>query len=152
MPKTIDSLSELRHSGINNLYTKIPERITVIDDDSITNLFCKLIIQQALGTNIEIRTFTKPQKALDTIEKEYSNRPVKTILFLDINMPVLNGWEVLEKLEGSEIDIKKYITVYMLSSSVDPRDRMRSEGSPLVKGFIEKPLDVPVVHRVCGIK
>lgn len=151
MPKNIDSLSELRHSGIDNLYMKIPERITVIDDDSITNLFCKLIIQQALGMNVEIRTFTKPQKALDTIEKEYSDHPVNTILFLDVNMPVLNGWEVLEKLEGSDIDFKKYITVYMLSSSVDPRDRERSEDSPLVKGFIEKPLNVPIVRRICGV-
>jgi two-component system, chemotaxis family, chemotaxis protein CheY len=129
----------------------IPGRITIIDDDSINNLFTKIIIKEAVGEGVDIRTFTHPRKAVEMIETEYAENPVKTILFLDINMPVFNGWEVLEQLENSSVDIKKYITIYMLSSSVDPIDKKRSKNSALVKGLVEKPLDVPKLREICGI-
>jgi len=130
---------------------KIPGRITIIDDDSINNLFSKIIIKEAVGEGVDVRTFTHPRKAVEMIETEYAENPVKTILFLDINMPVFNGWEVLEQLENSDVNIKKYITIYMLSSSVDPIDMKRSKNSPLVKGLVEKPLDVPKLREICGI-
>lgn len=129
----------------------IPGRITIIDDDSINNLFSKIIIKEAFGEGVDIRTFTHPRKAVEIIETEYAENPVKTILFLDINMPVFNGWEVLEQLENSDVNIKKYITIYMLSSSVDPIDMKRSKNSPLVSGLVEKPLDVPKLREICGI-
>jgi CheY-like chemotaxis protein len=129
----------------------IPGRITIIDDDSINNLFSKIVIKEAVGEGVDIRTFTHPRKAVEMIETEYAENPVKTILFLDINMPVFNGWEVLEQLENSDVNIKKYITIYMLSSSVDPIDMKRSQNSPLVKGLVEKPLDVPKLREICGI-
>jgi len=130
---------------------KIPGRITIIDDDSINNLFSKIVIKEAVGEGVDIRTFTHPRKAVEMIETEYAENPVKTILFLDINMPVFNGWEVLEQLENSDVNIKKYITIYMLSSSVDPIDMKRSKNSPLVKGLVEKPLDVPKLREIFGI-
>lgn len=129
----------------------IPGRITIIDDDSINNLFSKIVIKEAVGEGVDIRTFTHPRKAVEMIETEYAENPVNTILFLDINMPVFNGWEVLEQLENSEVNIKKYITIYMLSSSVDPIDMKRSKNSPLVSGLVEKPLDVPKLREICGI-
>lgn len=129
----------------------IPGRITIIDDDSINNLFSKIVIKEAVGEGVDIRTFTHPRKAVEMIETEYAENPVNTILFLDINMPVFNGWEVLEQLENSDVNIKKYITIYMLSSSVDPIDMKRSKNSPLVSGLVEKPLDVPKLREICGI-
>ncbi len=131
---------------------KIPERFIVVDDDSITNLLCKIIIEEAVGKNSDIRVFAAPQKALDYIDSEYSTNPVLTLMFLDINMPHLSGWDVLEKLVNSPVKINEYITINMLSSSVDPKDRERAEANPLVSGFLEKPLSVELVQELCEMK
>ncbi len=130
---------------------KIPERFIVIDDDSVANLLNTIIIKKAVGKNSDIRAFVKPIKAVEYIEAEYSSHPVKTFLSLDINMSGLNGWDVLDKLRALKIRIKDFITIYILSSSIDPRDRERAEANPLVSGFLEKPLSVELVQELCGI-
>jgi len=135
---------------------EIPKRIIVVDDDSINNMYCRYIIKEALenvasNEESEIVMFAIPQKALNYINSEYLANPVPTLIFLDINMPVLSGWDVLEELERSEVVIKDFFKIYILSSSVDPVDKERADNSPLVSGFLEKPLDVNIVRSICGI-
>ncbi len=130
---------------------EIPKRIIVIDDDSINNMFCKYIINEALDDKVEIMMFTRPQKAIDYINSEYQKDPVPTLMFLDINMPVLSGWDVLDALVKSDVIINQYFKIYMLSSSVDPKDKEKANNSNLVKGFIEKPLDVNIIRKICGM-
>lgn len=130
---------------------EIPERIIVIDDDSINNMFCRYVINEVLNDKVEILTFAIPQKAVDYIKTEYSSRPVTTLVFLDINMPGLSGWDVLDEFKRSEKIISKYFNIYILSSSVDPKDRQRAQSSKYVDGFLEKPLDARNVSRICGI-
>ncbi len=130
---------------------EIPGRIVVIDDDSINNMYCKYIIDEVLDSKVEIIMFTNPKKALEYINTEYTAAPIPTLMFLDINMPQLSGWNVLEELERSDVVINDYFNVYMLSSSVDPNDRARAQNSKFVRGFLEKPLDIDVVKNICGI-
>ncbi len=66
----------------------------IVDDDSLNNTICTMILEEALG-DIEINEFTEPEKALLFI-RENVNSP--TILFLDINMPTLNGWEFFRRI------------------------------------------------------
>lgn len=129
----------------------IPERILVIDDDSINNMLCKYIINEVLNNTVEIIAFAIPQRAVDYIKTEYSSKPVQTLVFLDINMPGLSGWDVLDELSRSKILINKYFRIFILSSSVDPNDKRRANISPLVNGFIEKPLEENIVKKTCGI-
>jgi CheY-like chemotaxis protein len=130
---------------------EIPQRIIVIDDDSINNMFCKFIIKEALSDKVEIIMFTRPQKAVDYINIEYSVNPASTVMFLDINMPVLSGWDVLYELERSDVIINQYFKIYILSSSVDPKDKDRARCSRFVNGFLEKPLEAKNVREICGI-
>ena len=117
-------------------------RFVVIDDDSINNHICVNAARIVLpGT--DIRTFTDPQEGLDYILSTYSLPGMgETILLLDINMPVLSGWDVLDRFTDFPEAIKKQFTIYILSSSVADMDRQKADDTQLVSGFIEKPLSV----------
>jgi CheY-like chemotaxis protein len=64
----------------------------------------------------------------------------KTVLFLDINMPGLNGWQVLAQLEQLPKALRKHLDVYILTTSPNVRDEYRASRSPLVKCYLQKPL------------
>ncbi len=74
------------------------KRFILVDDDPLTNLLTKKIIERNLG-EVEVKDFDIPELALEYIETEFDNKQSngKTVLFLDINMPTLTGWEFLDK-------------------------------------------------------
>ena len=104
----------------------------MVDDDRIFLSLAQLVIKSVFD-DVDIVTSKNGLEGLMNLEKEPPN-----ILFLDINMPVMDGWEFLSALKekGDEILFPIFIT----SSSVDPEDREKAERHPLVKGFIEKPI------------
>jgi CheY-like chemotaxis protein len=64
------------------------------------------------------------------------------VIFLDINMPVMNGWEFLDALGKKTTEIAEIPHIYLLSSSLDPVDKNKASQINLVKGFISKPLEI----------
>ena len=100
---------------------------------------------------MEIKTFEVPEEALAFIQNEYSTKSAPTVLFLDINMPTLTGWEFLEEYEKFSEEVKSQINIYILSSSVDLRDKDKEKGNKYIKGFISKPLDHETILSVAGI-
>jgi response regulator RpfG family c-di-GMP phosphodiesterase len=116
-----------------------PERFLLIDDDLFNNILCWSLINKVFN-DVETFSFTDAQKGLNYIEVEYLKSPVPTVLFLDINMPNLTGWDVLERFKLFSDDIKQHITVFLLSSSIDLNDKERAYANPLVTDYIEKPL------------
>jgi CheY-like chemotaxis protein len=60
------------------------------------------------------------------------------LILVDINMPVMNGWDFLK--EYAQVESSREDTIIMLSSSIDFQDRQKSKDFPYVDGFIEKPL------------
>ncbi|WP_424494375.1 response regulator [Salinimicrobium sp. GXAS 041] len=114
----------------------------VIDDDSTNNLICNYTIKR-FDREANVRLFEKPENALQVISKEYANlseaRP--TVLFLDINMPSMTGWEVLEEFKNFDNEIREQFKIYMLSSSIEDLTQERDQ-YPFLAGFISKPLKV----------
>ena len=117
----------------------------VVDDDQINNMICRKIIQKTiLGS--EVQTFTDPDTALIYIKSSFSRKEApKTIVFLDINMPAITGWEFLDSFERFDTRVKESLVIFMLSSSVDPNDRQRALNNPNVTGYVEKPLTIEKV-------
>lgn len=119
----------------------MPDRFMVIDDDPISNMLCKLAIQRCFK-EANVKLFTEPETALLAIDFEYSKKGemLSTILFLDINMPAMTGWEFLDVFNDFNENIHQKFTIFILSSSVDQRDEEKAKSSPQVLGFISKPL------------
>lgn len=105
--------------------------IYLIDDDYIyLNFTAKMLMQVFPGTRI--RSFANASDALSVVEKEKPD-----LIFLDINMPEINGWEFLELFPKHLVSNSE---IYMVSSSIDPDDAERAAQHPLVTKFLEKPL------------
>ena len=126
---------------------KLPERFILIDDDPFNNKLCKNILNK-IYKNIEVIGFTEPEKGIDYILNEYSENPVYTVLFLDINMPTLNGWQVVEKISHMSDNICMNIVIFILSSSIHLVDKTKASENPIISGYIEKPLNIKRLESI----
>jgi len=122
----------------------------IVDDDPFNNILCSMILKNLLG-EVDIKTFTVPEEGLAFIENEYMTNLEPAILFLDINMPTLTGWEFMEQFEKFSEEVKKQISIYILSSSVDQRDKDKAKANQYIKDFISKPLKRETIFSISGI-
>ncbi len=129
------------------------DSILCVDDDAITLMLCKMVIKKALFTN-EIITATNGEEALNyikTLKEANSNGTLKKepqLIFLDLNMPVMGGWEFLESFSSSEYSEYNHIKVIILSSTVDPNDLENSKKYPMVIDFLSKPISKEMLEYV----
>lgn len=117
---------------------KLPSQLMhfiLIDDDPVSNMLAKNIIKRHL-TSAEFTAFTNPIEAVVYLEK--IAKPA--FVLLDINMPILSGWEALEKIEAFPKQTVDLLKIYIVSSSIDIDDRKRAAAHPLVLGYLEKPI------------
>ncbi|NEU09614.1 response regulator [Flavihumibacter sp. R14] len=112
------------------------QKILIVDDDSIAGFLHKLLISEC-GFEHELLTFDNGRIALEYLNNKNPEFD-RCILLLDINMPDINGWQLLEVLETSSFRAK--LKVIMITSSIDPADVKKSKNYPLVTRFFVKPL------------
>ena len=113
--------------------------VVFIDDDYATNFYHKVIVRDS-GLVDNFLFFSEPQKALEYFEElAEAEAPVfPDAIFLDINMPKIDGWEFLKQY--ALIESKKSPVIIMLTTSLHPQDKKKALENPLVKGFNSKPL------------
>ena len=114
-------------------------KFVLIDDDAISNRLCKLNMR-IYNKDIEVVDFTSPEEGLRYLSSQIREDHSSFVLLLDINMPTMSGWEFLASFEKIVESIEFRIIIYMLSSSVDPRDQERAYSYKSVQGYLEKPL------------
>ena len=121
--------------------------VWVIDDDEIYQMIIKKLIQKA--EVFENRSFFKcPNQVF--AELENSEVLLPDVILLDINMPIMDGWQFIEKLRAIFPEISKRTGIYIVSSSIAYSDKERAENYPEVKGFLSKPLTVKALKEIGG--
>ena len=124
-------------------------RFIIIDDDVFNNTICTVTITKTVN-DAAIKTFLDPREGFNYIASEYSepNEESNAILFLDINMPLMNGWQFLEKFADLDERVKERVKIYILSSSVDKRDIQKAKENKYVKHYLVKPLTKETIRLV----
>lgn len=118
----------------------------IIDDDPIFVFGAKIMLKKYnFCSNVEV--YKNGKEALENMVP--ANRPIENfpdIIFLDLNMPVMDGWEFLE--EFSKISKLGKVAIFVLSSSIDSRDLQRAKTFDVVNDFIEKPLSTDKIKQL----
>ncbi|CAH0994810.1 Protein-glutamate methylesterase/protein-glutamine glutaminase [Emticicia aquatica] len=110
--------------------------LLIVDDDSMIQKMHTMMVKRN-GFSENPLKFDNGQLALDFILDHKEKQPL--LIFLDINMPIMDGWELLDVLNKTPTDYPIYVVV--VSSSIDNSDFEKSKSYPQVVSYIDKPLN-----------
>ncbi len=118
----------------------IYKKVLIIDDDEISNFISQKLLEQCKVAE-EINSYDNAREALTFIDTCISRgKAVPDMILLDINMPLMNGWDFLKRFEAIPGISKETTKLYILSSSVYSKDFDTAAKHELVSGYIVKPL------------
>ncbi len=126
--------------------------VLLIDDDFATNFINKTIINKE-GVAEHIQVVLNGKEALDYITNQgkfesEESFPKPQLVFLDINMPVMDGWEFIQEYQKLSPEIKENIIIVMLTSSLNPDDKSKADTFAEIADFRNKILTVEVLKNV----
>jgi CheY-like chemotaxis protein len=128
------------------------KKILCIDDDPVTIMFCTGIIKRnsfaaevvsALSSKKAIEYYASLQKSSIEDKEDYPE-----LIFLDLNMPIMNGWEFLDEFVKTYFSDFPKTKVAILTSSIDPKDEERAADYSIAISFLSKPLTAKMLNEL----
>lgn len=116
--------------------------VLLVEDDEIVNYYNTFTLKEGGYAN-EIVVATNGKEGLDYLEKAIAGEEgyrVPDLILLDINMPVMNGFEFLDVYENSSFSGRAEALIVMLTTSLHPKDQERASSYSSVSGYLYKPL------------
>lgn len=134
-----------------NKYERPYELVLSVDDNQIDRYICGTIVEKNHFAKRVIE-FDMATKALEyLLENLHIPENIPQIIFLDINMPVMSGFDFLEEVSKLPEIIQNTCCIVMLTSSLNPDDQERANNSSIVKDYINKPLNKDKLNEVENI-
>lgn len=127
--------------------------VLLVDDDVATNFISKMLIKKA-GITDHIETVLNGRQALEYLtntgkyERSDGVFPKPMLILLDINMPVMDGWEFAEAFSKLDENQKEKIIIIMLTSSLNPDDKEKASNLPVISGFHTKILTMEALVSI----
>ena len=117
--------------------------IWIIDDDVIYQTIINKLIKKS-GVFSTHSSFMNGKEAITSLNNivENNHELIPDIILLDINMPVMDGWEFMDEINRIKSKINKHIIIYIVSSSISLEDRNKSKTFTDIVGYIPKPISV----------
>ncbi|MFM7015694.1 MAG: two-component system response regulator [Bacteroidota bacterium] len=143
MNSTITKQKVEKHQAI---HTGRYEKVMLIDDNSI-DLFINKSLLETSGFSSKIQTFESPQEALVQLSICPLN-DLPNVIFLDIMMPLMDGFEFLTAFEKLPSQVKNHCKVIMLSTSESFKDLNKANSNRFVKKFLNKPLSQEIIDAI----
>ncbi len=124
------------------------KKYLLIDDEEIFNFIQSEVINN-FNSDSEIITYSSAKEALDYLKNcSLNGEKCPDFILLDVRMPEMDGFTFLEKLKEFEASFFNCTQIFMLSSSIDERDKQRAFSYNFVKGFMEKPLSEEILNQI----
>jgi CheY-like chemotaxis protein len=122
--------------------------IAIIDDDMIYQfMLSRIINDNKLAENII--SFSDGEQALQYLsENKINSENIPDVIFLDVNMPIMDGWMFIEAFAHLKTQIQKKIVIFMLSSSIDPVDIEKAYKISEISSYFIKPIKLEEVKRI----
>ncbi|MBP2830684.1 response regulator [Aquimarina sp. U1-2] len=118
----------------------------IIDDDNIFIYGVRKVMELADICN-NFLIYRNGQEALNALASIISsNEKLPDMILLDLNMPILDGWQFLD--EFIQIPVAKKVTIYIVSSSVDPADVLRAKSYEIVSNYVVKPITMKKLEEL----
>jgi CheY-like chemotaxis protein len=122
--------------------------IFIVDDDPIHQQITEIMLDRLNITNA-VSKYSDAQEVLDYLRDFGSDASkLPDIILLDLNMPVMDGWEFLDRFQQLRDGLTKPIRVYVLTSSIDEKDQERVSSYDFVNGYLTKPLTNDVIMQL----
>lgn len=119
--------------------------VVLIEDDQAMNFYHqRLFVKQNFAD--EVLSYHTAVEALDGIKN--LQQVARLYIFLDLNMPQMNGWQFIEELEKIKFDTNTQIKLFVLSSSVNPNDMMKAKQNSVVTDYLSKPLSIETITNI----
>ncbi|MDI6050984.1 MAG: response regulator [Flavobacterium sp.] len=121
----------------------------IIDDDKLTVKLMSILISKSKFCE-EIHSFNNAQFAIDKLKENWDDSEIlPDAILLDLNMPVMDGWQFLD--EFIHLPIKKEISIFIMTSSIDPADIEMAKKYDVIKDYIMKPITANKLDMLCKL-
>lgn len=113
--------------------------ILLIDNDDITTYYNRVVIEDEEITDLIVEKYSA-KDAIAYLEETIN--PIPEIIIVDINMPIMSGWEFIEYIKKNNTRGVDIFKIFMLTASMSPDDEKKAEVYDFICGFLIKPLEV----------